>query len=157
MNENNNKFKTIFWIITSFIILGIASMATIVIASGAITEEDIMPSIIVGVFCLFVLLIPIIIGILVYKDAKRLQMNPWMWTLIAMYVPNLIGLIIYLVVRSNENKKSRCIDCGATLESDYNICPNCGHQLADVCSNCGRYVKKGFSKCPYCGKDLEQK
>lgn len=157
MNENTNKFKIIFWIITSVIILGIGSMVSIVILSGTIKEYEIIPSIIVGVFGLFISLIPIIMGILVHKDAKRLQMDPWMWTLIVMYVPYFIGLIIYLVVRSNEKNKSRCINCGSAVESDYNICPNCGHQLADVCSNCGRYVKKGFSICPYCGKDIEKK
>ena len=51
---------------------------------------------------LFVLAIPLIIGIVVYKDAdKRVDCNPWLWALIAALAPSLVGVIIYLIVRSD--------------------------------------------------------
>lgn len=44
--------------------------------------------------------IPIIVGILVYRDAnKRVDCSPWMWALIAALVPSFIGLIIYAIIR----------------------------------------------------------
>ena len=47
------------------------------------------------------LTIPIMIGVYVYRDAKRRGMNAMAWTLIAVVAPALIGFIIYLLVRGN--------------------------------------------------------
>ncbi|GKX29222.1 hypothetical protein SH1V18_17020 [Vallitalea longa] len=149
-----SKFKVIFWVITCIIIAGITGLGVLMGLSSLITERDVMPMMIMGIFLLIIVLVIILAGITVYKDAKKLQLDPWMWILIVMYVPYFIGLIIYLVVRSNEKKRVRCVHCGNPVESDYNICPHCGHELAKVCSNCGKYVNKQFNICPYCGKDL---
>lgn len=44
--------------------------------------------------------IPIIVGVLVYRDAnKRVDCSPWLWALIAALVPSFIGLIIYAIIR----------------------------------------------------------
>ncbi|MBG9792217.1 hypothetical protein ABD76_06760 [Paenibacillus dendritiformis] len=40
------------------------------------------------------------IGRFIYKDAARHGMDPWLWATIAVYVPNLIGVILYFVARS---------------------------------------------------------
>lgn len=149
-----SKFKVIFWVITCIIMIGIAGIGVLVGVSATINERDIMPLTVMGIFLLIFILILILIGVAVYKDAKKLQLDPWMWTLIVMYVPYLIGLIIYLVVRGNEKKRNRCVNCGSPIESDYNICPHCGHELSKVCGSCGKYVNKKFKICPYCGKDL---
>ncbi|MBR3786573.1 MAG: hypothetical protein IKJ77_09220 [Firmicutes bacterium] len=46
--------------------------------------------------------IPLLVGILVYRDAdKRVDCNPWLWALIAALAPSFVGLIIYLVVRGD--------------------------------------------------------
>ena len=51
---------------------------------------------------LCVLAIPLLIGILVYRDAdKRVDCNPWLWALIAALAPSLVGLIIYLIIRGD--------------------------------------------------------
>ena len=51
---------------------------------------------------LFAFAIPLIIGIVVYRDAdKRVDCNPWLWALIAALAPSLVGVIIYLIVRSD--------------------------------------------------------
>ncbi|MGG4395890.1 hypothetical protein ABEX25_16440 [Paenibacillus thiaminolyticus] len=39
------------------------------------------------------------IGRFIYKDAARHGMDPWLWATIAVYVPNLIGVILYFVAR----------------------------------------------------------
>ena len=43
----------------------------------------------------------ILIGVYVYRDAERRDMNGLLWALVAVFVPSLIGLIIYLLVRGN--------------------------------------------------------
>ena len=57
-------------------------------------------------FMLAILAVPIllmlVIGVVVYKDAKAHDLNPWLWMVVAVFTPNLIGVIIYLVVRSNQ-------------------------------------------------------
>lgn len=40
----------------------------------------------------------IAIGVYVYRDAKSRSMSAGLWTLIAIFTPGFIGLIIYLVV-----------------------------------------------------------
>ena len=55
---------------------------------------------------LFVLMcamaIPLLVGVLVYRDAaKRVDCNPWLWALIAALAPSFVGLIIYLIIRSD--------------------------------------------------------
>ena len=53
------------------------------------------------VVCAIVIAIPVLVGYYVYKDAKKRDMDAVLWTLVAVLVPSLIGLIIYLVVRGN--------------------------------------------------------
>ncbi len=44
--------------------------------------------------------IPIVVGVLVYRDAnKRVDCSPWLWALVAALVPSFIGLIIYAIIR----------------------------------------------------------
>ena len=48
------------------------------------------------------LVIPITVGVLVYRDAdKRVDCNPWLWALIAALAPSFVGLIIYLIIRGD--------------------------------------------------------
>ena len=46
-----------------------------------------------------ILALPIMIGVYVYRDANRRGMNAILWTLVAVFAPSLIGLIIYLLKR----------------------------------------------------------
>ena len=51
---------------------------------------------------LVALIIPITVGVLVYRDAdKRMDCNPWLWALIAALAPSFVGLIIYLIIRND--------------------------------------------------------
>lgn len=51
---------------------------------------------------LIALVIPLTIGVLVYRDAdKRVDCNPWLWALIAALAPSFVGLIIYLIIRND--------------------------------------------------------
>lgn len=97
------------------------------------------------------LVIPIMIGIYVYKDAGSRGMNASLWTLIAVLSPAVIGLIIYLLVRS-DYRSYECPNCSAPVRSEYSACPACGTQLKSSCAACGRALEPTWANCPNCGE-----
>ena len=44
--------------------------------------------------------VAVTMGVMVYRDAKARGMEPWLWTLISVFAPFFIGLLVYLAVRS---------------------------------------------------------
>ena len=51
---------------------------------------------------LIAIAVPIVVGVLVYRDARRQGISsPLAWALAAALAPSFIGLVIYLVVRSS--------------------------------------------------------
>ena len=106
-------------------------------------------SIIIGMF----LLLQIGLGVFVYIDSSKYDMNKWLWILIVCLVPNLMGLIIYLVVRSN-NKKIKCIKCNNEIQRDFKICPYCKHDTTLKCNICEREISEEWKVCPYCSNSI---
>lgn len=98
-------------------------------------------------------LIPISIGIYVYKDAKKRGMNALLWTLIALFAPSFVGIIIYLVVRE-DHSVLQCPSCKAPVTESYSICPKCGTELKNRCPNCGAGVEAEWKHCPVCAEPL---
>ncbi|MDO5714148.1 MAG: hypothetical protein Q4Q07_06905 [Tissierellia bacterium] len=83
------------------------------------------------IFGLFVMIIPLLIGIWTYKDAKRYGENPILWALIVIFVPNFIGLILYfLMVR--RNPKVECEHCHSFTSGQKPYCTNCGEKIKPV-------------------------
>lgn len=156
MADNQKLFKVIFWTITGFISLFIVGMFTIFFFNiGVMTPDDQKALAIISVLALIVLSMPVLIGVFVYRDAKKHHLNQWMWTLVAVYVPYLLGVIIYLVIRNNEKNKLKCLSCGKTVEKDYVMCPHCGHSLKQKCQSCNKYVNEEWKICPYCEAKLK--
>lgn len=98
-------------------------------------------------------MLPILIGSYVYRDASRRGMNAALWTLIAALAPSAIGLIIYLVVRSDFNSYE-CPNCNAPVQEEYSSCPNCGTALKAKCANCGNPIASGWQNCAHCGEPI---
>jgi len=96
----------------------------------------------------FFLIYVLVVASLVYRDASKRGMDPWLWAAVAAFVPFLIGVVIYLVVRSNG--QIVCANCGRTIRSDYNVCPYCGKSRELLCSGCRRPVAPEWKVCPYC-------
>jgi RNA polymerase subunit RPABC4/transcription elongation factor Spt4 len=88
----------------------------------------------------------------VYADAKRRGMRHVMWTLLAIFIPDAIGIIIYFILRDPLMKP--CPGCSQVLKSGYTFCPYCGASLLPTCPNCGRSVELGWANCPSCGTKL---
>ena len=106
------------------------------------------------IFLVF-LLIAVLIGVYVYRDAKSRDMNAPLWTLIALLAPSLIGFIIYLLVRGS-HARLLCPACSAKVAEAYTVCPNCGAKLKPSCPNCKSAVDPGWKVCPYCTQPLPE-
>jgi Double zinc ribbon len=100
-------------------------------------------------------LVILVYGLLVsyvYGDARRRGMRHVLWTLIAVFVPNALGLIAYFVLR--EPILQPCGSCGATARRDFAFCPRCGAALPRVCPSCRGPVELSWTHCAHCGKKL---
>ena len=104
-------------------------------------------------FTLLVTAVPVVMGIFVYRDAKARGMDALLWTLIAVFAPGFIGLIIYLIMR-REHLKLSCPNCGNEVKQTFVSCPNCGQKLAASCGNCGAALSPEWKLCPQCGAEI---
>jgi hypothetical protein len=62
----------------------------------------------------------------VYADARRRNMPHVPWVLIAAIVPNLLGFLLYFVLR--KPLASPCPQCHQPVAVDQRFCPSCGYQ-----------------------------
>ena len=97
--------------------------------------------------------IPVLVAVYVYRDANRRGMNAVLWMLIALLTPSLLGLIIYLLVRSNYSDLT-CPNCNSPVEESYVVCPNCRTKLRPTCEVCSSPVQTTWKVCPHCGNEL---
>jgi hypothetical protein len=88
----------------------------------------------------------------VNQDAKRRGMGQLLWTLLAMFVPNMIGLLLYFLLR--KPLPEVCPKCGTLVEKGFHYCSKCGCTLTPTCPHCGQSVQRDYVCCPYCGKAL---
>jgi Double zinc ribbon/Phospholipase_D-nuclease N-terminal len=86
------------------------------------------------------------------RDAGHRGMSRLLWTLIAIFVPNALGLVLYFVLR--KPRIAKCPQCGITVEHGFGFCPRCRCRLSPVCPHCQRGVNAGDKFCPYCGGDI---
>ena len=102
---------------------------------------------------ILLLTIPVIVGVYVYRDAKRRGMNAVLWTLVAVFAPSLIGFIIYLFVRGSYSDL-KCPRCDTRVNDTFVVCPKCGAKLRPGCQNCGTAVESDWKVCPKCAQPL---
>jgi hypothetical protein len=100
------------------------------------------------VFLVWILLVGYVNG-----DAKRRRMRYVMWTLLSIFVPNFIGIILYFLLRDALPRP--CPSCGKTADGSFSFCPHCGAGLALSCPQCHRPVESGWGTCAYCGTKLQ--
>src|ERR1700722_7793062 len=97
--------------------------------------------ILAGMTCfIYVLLVGFI-----YVDAKRRGMRQVMWTLLAIFIPNAIGIILYFVMR--DPLPVTCASCHTSVLSKFTFCPSCGAPMRPTCPQCGKAVEMGWSHC----------
>ena len=106
----------------------------------------------------FSLLIPLVLlGIIalwgyICGDAKRRGMRYVMWTLLAIFVPYAIGIILYFILR--DPLPAECPSCRTLVLAKFAFCPHCGTTLRPSCPQCGKTLESGWVNCGYCGTRL---
>lgn len=85
-------------------------------------------------------------------DAGRRGMNRVLWTLLATFIPNGIGILLYFLLR--KPRISTCPQCSAPVEPGFGFCPQCRYSLGASCPQCRRGVNAGGRFCPYCSAEI---
>jgi predicted amidophosphoribosyltransferase len=101
-----------------------------------------------GVAGCYVLLVGYVNG-----DARRRGMNRVLWTLLAIFVPNGLGIILYFLLR--HPLTSLCPHCGGPVQPGFGYCPRCGTNLTHFCQRCRHPVQADDIYCSSCGNPLK--
>ncbi len=88
----------------------------------------------------------------VYGDSKQRGMRHVMWTLLAIFLPDAIGIILYFILR--DKLPTTCPHCGTKVVAKFAFCPNCGTSVKPTCPHCGQAVEVVWTNCAYCGTKL---
>jgi len=86
------------------------------------------------------------------RDAKRRGMSPTLWTILAIVIPNALGIILYFLLR--QSPRNICPQCGHAVQTGFSFCPHCSYKLSPNCPQCQRAVGMDDIYCPYCGIPL---
>ncbi|MBR3589124.1 MAG: zinc ribbon domain-containing protein [Clostridia bacterium] len=105
-------------------------------------------------FAVLSIVTTILIGVWIYRDAKKRDMDAVLWTLLAILLPSFIGVIVYFASRSKE-KLYVCPRCGGSVKEDYVHCPTCALQFKRKCTSCGLTCDEKWRKCPRCSNELD--
>ena len=125
------KSKNLFWFITGlWSSLGVLPLTLFLLKLG---HDEKISSRTLTIFLLALIIMgAIIVGICryVYNDAKSRGMDPYLWMATAAYVPNLVGLIVYMSIRKQYSiEELKCVNCNIDIRNDWNYCPNCSNKL----------------------------
>ena len=63
----------------------------------------------------------------VFADARRRDMRPILWVLVAALFPHLLGFLLYFVLR--QPIAAACTKCGLTVPNHLRFCSWCGASL----------------------------
>jgi hypothetical protein len=88
----------------------------------------------------------------VWGDARRRGMNHLLWTLLALLIPYVVGVILYFIVR--EPLPVPCPACGAPARKGHAFCASCGAAVRAACPHCRQPVEPGWRNCASCGQPL---
>jgi len=138
----------------SIILLSIYGTVTDYKSSGGDISQIIPIFIVLPIMFLLIFGFMYFIGNFTFKDSKQRGMDPWLWTSVAVFVPNLIGLIVYLIIRNSSTSKI-CLNCAKPIDEHFINCPFCGNKLKDNCPSCGSVIELEWNICANCGIKLK--
>jgi hypothetical protein len=101
------------------------------------------------VLAVFVLLVGYI-----FADARRRGMNYVLWTLLAIFIPSGVGIILYFILR--EPIPVPCSSCGTPARKGYAYCASCGTAVAAACPRCRQPIEASWRNCVRCGAPLHE-
>jgi hypothetical protein len=79
-------------------------------------------------------------------------MNHVLWTLLAIFIPNAIGIILYFILR--DPVPVPCPGCGTPARKGHAYCASCGAAVRAACPQCRQPVEAGWRNCAHCGAAL---
>jgi hypothetical protein len=88
----------------------------------------------------------------VFGDARRRGMNHVLWTLLAIFIPNAIGIILYFILR--DPVAVPCPSCATPAKKGHAFCAACGTAVRTACPQCRQPVDSGWRNCARCGAPL---
>jgi len=88
----------------------------------------------------------------VYADAQRRGMNAVLWTLLAIFIPSAIGIILYFILR--DPMAVPCPGCGTPARKGHAFCASCGAPVRRACPQCRQPVEAAWRNCASCGASL---
>ena len=89
----------------------------------------------------------------VWGDARRRGMSHVMWTLLALFIPSAVGIILYFILR--DPVPVPCPSCGTPARKGHAYCANCGTAVRAACPQCRQPVEAGWRNCASCGQALQ--
>lgn len=123
MKRHKPLGKLLFWVLTTGFLLTLALMGYWMFPyMSDVFSEDRGWFLFMGLAVLLLIGLNGAIAVFIYRDASRMGMNTWLWMTAVIYMPNLIGLLIYFVVRQQHKR-----DGGVSAKEEY--CPHCGHMI----------------------------
>lgn len=117
--------KFVFWGLTAIVLLSCIALGVgISPYMDDFLEENQTWLIVMSLLALLFLSLNVLIAVFIYKDASRRRMNAWLWMTAVIYIPNFIGLILYLLARKQPRN---------AITADSSVggirCPHCGHLI----------------------------
>lgn len=139
------------WMVAALVLVSIPILFTVFVGQDP-KAPPFWARVCMGSVCgIFLSFYTLLIGY-VNRDAGRRGMNRVVWTLLAMFVPNALGIILFFLLRPPV--PALCPHCSAPVQSGYGYCPRCGKNLSLHCSHCQHAVHADDVYCPYCGASL---
>ncbi len=88
----------------------------------------------------------------VYGDARRRAMNQVLWTLLAIFIPSAVGVILYFILR--DPIPVPCPSCATPARKGHAYCASCGAAVRAACPQCRQPLEAGWRNCVRCGAPL---
>jgi hypothetical protein len=127
---------------------------TVIFASPSDRNPFVLTMLLIGsLLGISALLAAVGLWVYVYRDSGLRGMNQLLWTLIAIFTPNMLGIIIYFIVR--KPLLMGCPNCSAQVDPQLIHCPHCGKPLKKKCPTCNAVLENNFLYCGTCGKGVD--
>src|SRR5262245_32479676 len=115
------------WYVATILCVVLPLVAGLLLAVMVSSSEGFhppFPLLFVGILIAATMYVYILLLGYIAADAKRRGMRVVLWVLLAIFVPNAIGIILYFILRDPLLRK--CPACGVSSGPSYAFCPSCG-------------------------------
>ncbi len=89
----------------------------------------------------------------IFADGRRRGMNYVLWTLLAIFIPSGVGIILYFILR--DPIPVPCPSCGTPARKGHTYCACCGAAVRASCPRCRQPIEPGWRNCVRCGAPLD--